>query len=121
MSRQIDLLKFEELSGGMAWMPLLAEAFLRQLPPWRTTLHAAMAAQDAAVLADHLHKMKGACYAVAAYDAAEVFAETEAVLALGDPETLRVALPGLLDRLRLVEDELASIIAAGPVRSGHST
>ena len=113
---QIDLLKFQQSSGNVAWLPLVAAAFLRQLPQWRREFDAAVAAHDGTVQAELLHKIKGACYAVAAYGAAEVLSQAEALQARNEAQVASV----VLARLALVESELQAIIArASPAGQTH--
>jgi len=104
---QIDFLKFQESSGNLKWLPVVAGAFLRQLPQWRLDFEAALAGQNRTHQIDLLHKIKGACYAVAAYGAIEVIAKAEAQQARGKP----LAPERLMQRLALVEAELQAIVA----------
>lgn len=110
LSSEIDITKFDQCSGTLEFLPVVAAAFLRQLPKWRVDFEAALAAQKADQLLDLLHKMKGSCYAVAAYKAAELIQQLEAAHAPGMP--LKTA--GLGDHLERVEAELRSIVANPP-------
>ena len=112
MSAEIDLLKFEQSSGNLKWLPMVAAAFLRQLPQWRVDFAAALAAQNPGHQIDLLHKIKGACCAVAAYNIIEVIIQAEAAQALGGP----LAPARLLRHLECVEAELHAIVAKAPVR-----
>ena len=112
MSAEIDLLKFEQSTGSLKWLPMVAAAFLRQLPQWRVDFAAALAAQNPGHQIDLLHKIKGACYAVAAYNTIEVITQAEAAHALGGP----LAPARLLRHLECVEAELHAIVAKAPVR-----
>ncbi|CDS52499.1 hypothetical protein [Polaromonas sp. CG9_12] len=110
MSSEIDLMKFEQSSGNLKWLPMVAAAFLRQLPQWRLDFAAALAAQDPDHQVDLLHKIKGSCYAVAAYNTIEVIHQAEAAQALGKP----LAPLQLLRHLEWVEAELRAIVASAP-------
>lgn len=112
MSSEIDRLKFHQTAGDLKWLPAVAAAFLRQLPEWRLELAGALAACDAGQQADLLHKMRGACYAVAAVRIAQEIALAEAALARGQPLAPRQ----LLDRLELAEAELRLIVASAPAK-----
>ncbi|MBC7443975.1 MAG: hypothetical protein H7273_00685 [Polaromonas sp.] len=112
MSGAIDLLKFQQSSGELRWLPVVAAAFLRQLPEWRLEFAAALAAHDLGQQADLLHKMRGSCYAVAALRAAQEIALAEAALARGQ----QLAPRQLLDRLELAEAELRLIVASAPAK-----
>lgn len=112
MSAEIDLLKFQKTSGNLKWLPMVAAAFLRQLPQWHLDFAAALAAQNHGLQGDLLHKIKGSCYAVAAYNTIEVILQAEAAHALGKPLS-----PSLLLRhLEWVEAELHAIVASAPAR-----
>ena len=111
LNHQIDFLKFQESSGNLKWLPVVAGAFLRQLPQWRLDFEAALADQNRTHQLDLLHKIKGACYAVAAYGAIEVIAKAEAQQARGK----LLAPERLLQRLALVEADLQAIIADADV------
>jgi len=106
MNTAIDLLKFEQSSGNLKWLPVVAAAFLRQLPQWRVDFAAALAEQNPGHQVDLLHKIKGACYAVAAYNTIEAIAQAEAAHALGKP----LAPSRLLRHLEWVEAELHTIV-----------
>lgn len=110
MNRQIDTLKFQKSSGGLKWLPVVAAAFLRQLPRWREDFEAAVAARNVETQLELLHKIKGSCYAVAAYPAASSIVQAEAQQARGEP----LVPSALLGQLALVEAELQSIIASAP-------
>ena len=112
MSAAIDMLKFQQSSGELLWLPVVAAAFLRQLPEWRLEFAAAMAAHDLDQQADLLHKIRGSCYAVAAYRAAEEVTLAEAALALGKP----LAPSRLLGCLESAESELRLIVARAPAK-----
>lgn len=102
MNTEIDLLKFERSSGNLQWLPAAATAFLLQLPRWHIDFDAAMKAQDCTQQNDLLHKMKGACYAVAAYKAADAIAWGETQQGCNK----EIFLSGLAGQLALVEAEL---------------
>ena len=110
MISQIDLLKFQESSGELKWLPVVAAAFLRQLPQWRVDFDAALAADNRTQQFDLLHKIRGSCYAVAAYSAIEVIEQSEALHARGKA----VASAKLMRQLALVEAELQNIVAQAP-------
>lgn len=110
MSLQIDLVKFEQSSGDLKWLPMVAAAFLRQMPEWREDFDAALTACNRTLQVDLLHKLRGACYAVAAYKTVEVIARIEALHKRGKP----VAPLKLFGQLALVETELQAIIANAP-------
>lgn len=112
MSAEIDRLEFHRSTGELKWLPVVAAAFVKQLPEWRLDFAAALAAHNPGQQADLLHKIRGACYAVAACRAAEEIALAEARLALGRP----LVPARLLDRLELVEAELRLIVASEPAR-----
>ena len=110
MNTEIDLLKFQQSSGNLKWLPVVAAAFLRQLPQWRVDFDAALAEQNSGHQIDLLHKIKGACYAVAAYNTIDVVTLAEAAHALGKP----LAPSQLLRHLEWVEAELRIIVANAP-------
>jgi hypothetical protein len=110
MSSQIDLVKFEESSGDLKWLPMVAAAFLRQMPKWREDFDAALAASNGTLQLDLLHKLRGACYAVASYKTVEVIARSEALHRRGKS----LAPVRLLNQLALVETELQAIIDNPP-------
>ncbi len=112
MSAEIDLRKFEQTSGNLKWLPMVAAAFLRQLPQWRVDFAAALATRNLSYQGDLLHKIKGSCYAVAAYPTIEVIRQAEATHALGKP--LRPS--RLLRHLESVEAELHAIVASAPAK-----
>lgn len=110
MNVEIDLLKFEQSSGTLKWLPMVAAAFHRQLPQWRVDFAAALSTRNVDHQLELLHKIKGACFAVAAYRATEAITLAEAAHALGTP----LAPSGLLHHLELVEIELHAIVATPP-------
>lgn len=112
MKAEIDLLKFQQSSGHLKWLPVVAAAFLRQLPQWRVDFSAALATQDPGHQIELLHKIKGSCYAVAAYNTIEVITQAEAAHALGGP----LAPARLLGHLECVEAELRAIVASAPAK-----
>jgi hypothetical protein len=112
MSAEIDLLKFEQSSGHLRWLPVVAAAFIQQLARWRVDFAAALAEQNLGRQVDLLHEIKGSCYAVAAYNAVGVINQAEAALALGMP----LASSRLLGQLERVEAELHAIIANAPAK-----
>ena len=112
MNTEIDLLQFQQSSGDLKWLPVVAAAFLRQLPQWRMDFAAALAAQNPGQQIDLLHKIKGSCYAVAASTAIEALAQGEAAHALGKP----LAPARLLRHLEGVEAELRAIVANAPAK-----
>lgn len=105
MFAEIDVVRFEQSSGELRWLPVVAAAFLKQLPSWRIDFSAALEAEDQNLQLVLLHKMKGACQAVAARKTAEVIEDTESAY------TLRAApnLTSLLSHLDRVEAELRII------------
>jgi len=107
---QIDLAKFQQSSGSLKWLPVVASAFLRQLPQWREDFDAALASQNRTHQTDLLHKIKGACYAVAAYGAIDVITKAEVQQARGRP----LAPARLLEQLALLEADLLAIVAQAP-------
>lgn len=102
MNAEIDLLKFQQSSGSLKWLPAAAAAFLHQLPQWRIDFDAALKAQDCTQQNDLLHKMKGACYAVAAYKAADAITWCETQQGCNKV----IFLSGLASQLALVEAAL---------------
>ncbi len=110
MNPSIDLVKFQKSSGDLKWLPVVAAAFLRQLPQWRQDFETAVATNDGSQQVDLLHKIKGSCYAVAAYNAVEVVIQAEAQQARGETLMSR----GVLAQMALVESELQAIIASAP-------
>lgn len=108
MNGQIDFARFSERSGGLNVMPLVANAFFRQLPSWREAFTAAIAASDTAALAELLHKMKGCCHTLAAHDAALQFESAEQSLENGDTACWQRQSAVLLDRIVRIEAELKS-------------
>lgn len=112
MSSEIDLLEFGRLTGDLRWLSLTAGVFLRQLPQWRSDLAAAVSVQDVGLQLDLLHKMKGSCYAVAAYKIGENINSAELAHAAGTPLPLSL----LLRHLERVETELRAILANAPTK-----
>jgi hypothetical protein len=112
MNAEIDLLKFQQSSGNLKWLPVVAAAFLRQLPQWRVDFAAALVTQNSGHQVDLLHKIKGSCYAVAAYNTIEVITQAETAHALGGP----LAPSLLLRHLEWVEAELRTIVAKAPAQ-----
>lgn len=112
MSAEIDVLKFEQASGHLKWLPVVAAAFLRQLPQWRVDFAAALATQNLSQQLDLLHKIKGSCYAVAAYNTVQAVHEAEVAHGLGQP----FAPDDLLAHLKRVETELHAIVANAPAK-----
>ena len=110
MNAEIDLLKFQQSSGNLKWLPVVATGFLRQLPAWRVDFDAALAEENIAHQVDLLHKIKGSCYAVAAYNTIGEIILAEAAHALGKP----LAPSRLFRHLEWVEAELRAIIANAP-------
>lgn len=117
MNEQIDFARFSERSGGLNIMPLVADAFFRQLPSWREAFAAAIAASDTTALAELLHKMKGCCHTLAAHDAALQFELAEQSLENGDSACWQRQSAVLLDRIVRIEVELKSAFG----ESGAST
>lgn len=110
MTAEIDLLKFEAASGHLKFLPAVALGFLRQLPQWHLAFADALASQNVHAQLELLHKIKGACYAVAAYDTVDVVHQAEAAHGSGEP-----LLPAdLLAHLQRVEVELQAIVANAP-------
>ena len=112
MNTEIDLLKFQQSTGNLKWLPVVAAAFLRQLPEWRVEFAAALAAQNSGHQIDLLHKIKGSCYVVAAYHTIAVIDLVEAAHARGKP----LAPLRLLRHLEWVEAELRIIVANAPAK-----
>ena len=112
MNAEIDLLKFQQSSGNLKWLPVVAAAFLRQLPQWRVDFAAALVAGNSGYQIDLLHKIKGSCYAVAAYNTIDVVTQAETAHALGGP----LAPARLLRHLECVEAELHAIVANAPAK-----
>ncbi|NDP64159.1 hypothetical protein [Polaromonas sp.] len=112
MKAEIDLLKFEQSSGHLKYLQLVGAEFLRQLPQWRTDFAAALAQNNLSHQLDLLHKIKGSCYAVAAYNTIEVITQSEAAHALDKPQ----GYSRLLHRLEWVEAELHAIVANAPAK-----
>jgi hypothetical protein len=114
---QIDFARFSERSGGLNIMPLVADAFFRQLPSWREAFAAATSASDMAALAELLHKMKGCCHTLAAHDAALQFELAEQALENGDPAYWQRHSAVLLDRIIRIEAELRSAFGENDISS----
>lgn len=112
MNAEIDLLKFEQSSGHLKWLPVVAAAFLRQLPQWRVDFATALAEQNPGQQLDLLHKIKGSCHAVAAYKIIEVINQAEVAHGLCEP----LAQFGLLSHLERVETDLRVIVANAPAQ-----
>lgn len=110
MSAEIDLLKFEQLSGRLTWLPAVAAAFLQQLPKWRLDFATALATHNLVDQLELLHKIKGSCYAVAAYNTVKVISQAQEAHALGLP----LAPLELLLQLERVEAELRTIVVNAP-------
>lgn len=110
MTSEIDLLKFEAASGHLKFLPAVASGFLRQLPQWQLDFADALASQNAHAQLELLHKIKGACYAVAAYNTADVVHQAEAAHGRGEP----LSPADLLAHLQRVEVELQVIVANAP-------
>jgi len=110
MNAEIDLLKFQQSSGNLKWLPVVAAAFLRQLPQWRLDFETALREESLGHQVELLHKIKGSCYAVAAYNTIDEIILAEATYALGKP----LAPSRLLRHLEWVEAELRAIVANAP-------
>lgn len=107
---EIDTFKFQKTSGNLKWLPVIAAAFLRQLPQWHTDFAVALAEQNTGHQIDLLHKLKGACQAVAAYRIIQEISHAEAIHALGE----RLMPSRLLNHLEVVASELRTIVANAP-------
>ena len=111
MSRQIDLGKFHERSGGLDLLPVVGAAFLRQLPPWQAAFFAATESHDAPALVELLHQMRGSCHAISAHDVAHEFELAEqSVRQIASTAWQRQSCI-LLEQIQQIENELQSIIA----------
>ena len=107
MDAEIDRSKFEQMSGDLRFLPLVASGFLQQLPQWYVEFASAIAAQNKEDTLALLHKIKGSCYAVAAYGAVDVLKQAEKAYALGNP----LVTSELLSRVASVATELRVIVA----------
>jgi hypothetical protein len=116
MNSSIDFLKFQKVSGSLKWLPMVGAAFIRQLPQWRKDLEDSLLAQDHRLQMELLHKIKGSCYAVAAYNAADIVIQIEVMEARGEP----LGLSALLSELERVEVELLTIVASVQASSSQS-
>lgn len=110
MNHEIDVKAFEHSSGELSLLPVVAAAFLKQLPMWRVHFAAALELKEQSTLLDLLHKMRGACQAVAAVQAGEHIGQYESLIAHGDNLFAR----NLLARLEHIEAELLAIIDSVP-------
>lgn len=112
MNTEIDLSEFHLSSGNVKWLPVVAAAFLRQLPQWRLDFSEALATQNFSAQIDLLHKLKGSCHAVAARHTVEAITQAEVAHALGkllEPSRLLRHLDG-------VEAELRTIVVNVPAK-----
>lgn len=106
--KHLDETRFTQQAGGNPLLMVrIAQAFAGQLPGWRAEFAAASA--SSATLIALMHKMKGSCQAITAFEAAETFAQAEKDLQLtGKPsDTTLVSLLALLAEL---EADLTSLI-----------
>lgn len=113
MSGKIDIPRFKQSTGELSLLALVGAAFIRQLPQWRADFCVQAEAHNSGTVASLLHKMKGSCYAVAAYGAADAFEQAEHTLQRSERDGWQLETSGLLDLLDQIEKEL-QLIVAGP-------
>lgn len=106
--KHVDAARFVQQAGGNpALMARIAQAFVGQLPEWRTEFAAAK--PNRAPLAALLHKMKGSCHAISATGAAEAFAKAELALQVPDFKA-DAELEHLLVLVAEIETDLKALI-----------
>lgn len=110
MTHHIDIFRFRKTLFNVELMAVVTQAFLRQLPPWRSDFCSQTEAHHVSALADLLHKMKGSCFAVAADDAAVQFGLAEDCLNHISHEEWRRRSSMLLKVLDEIEAELRNIL-----------
>lgn len=110
MNHQIDMIRFKKSTYSVKLMKTIAEAFIRQLPPWRAEFVEQTEAHHISALENLLHKMKGSCFAVSAYDGASQFGLAEEMIRNASPETWRSQSSMLLSLVDQIEAELIAII-----------
>jgi hypothetical protein len=109
MMHQINTYRFNQTLHNVELMTTVTQAFLRQLPLWRSDFCRHTEAHNVSALAELLHKMKGSCFAVAADDAAVQFGLAEAGLKSSSEEEWRSTSSMLLNVLDEIEAELRNI------------
>lgn len=110
MTQQINPVRFNQTLRNVALMTVVTQAFLRQLPLWRSDFCRQTEAHNVSALADLLHKMKGSCFAVAADDAAVQCGLAEASLKSISEEAWQSRASMLLNVLDEIEAELRNIL-----------
>lgn len=110
MAPQINMSRFNQTLHNPALMTAVTQAFLRQLPPWRSDFGSQTEAHNVTALADLLHKIRGSCLAVAADEAADQFSLAEASLKHISQEAWQSKSSMLLNVLDEVEAELQTIL-----------
>jgi peroxiredoxin len=110
MTSQINTFRFNQTLRNVDLMTVVTQAFLRQLPLWRSDFCSQTEVHNIVALSDMLHKMKGSCFAVAADDAAEQFGLAEASLKHISEEAWQSKSSMLLNVLDEIEAELLNIL-----------
>jgi len=110
MGGHVDRLLFIRTIGSLRVLVEVARAFLRQSAPWRTALDKSSNPFDARELSVLVHKMKGSCYAVAAFGVAETLKLAEASLPQMTQATWMPKSVELKNLITEVEVELAAVI-----------
>jgi hypothetical protein len=110
MTRQINTFRFNQTLHNVGLMTIVTQAFLRQLPLWRSDFCSQTDVHNVVALSDLLHKMKGSCFAVAADDAAEQLGLAEASLKRISEDEWQIKSSMLLNALDEIEAELRNIL-----------
>jgi hypothetical protein len=111
MTRQINTFRFNQTLHNVELMTAVTQAFLRQLPLWRSDFCSQTEVHNVVALSDLLHKMKGSCLAVAADDAAVQIGLAEASLKHISEEAWQSKSSMLLNILDELEAELRTMLA----------
>ncbi len=111
MIYQIDLLNFKKATFGDELMCIVAVSFLAEVPAWRKELIKETDDFNLNNLADLFHKIKGSCFTISAFAAANQFSLAEESLKNGNHENCKIWLLILLQCIDQIEYELNTIIA----------
>jgi hypothetical protein len=111
MTKHIDIPLFIKSCGDLNLLAIVSEAFLRQVPSWRTDFCKITETYDVDALADLLHKMKGSCYAISAHGVAAAFNLAERNIRNGNQKAWPRQSSILLDLMDQIELELRAIIS----------
>ncbi len=110
MKYQIDLLKFKKATFGDDLMRVVAVSFLAEVPGWRKELTKEIDDYNLTNLADLFHKIKGSCFTISAFAAANQFGLAEENLKNGNHENCKSWILTLLQCIDQIECELNTII-----------